>query len=329
MPHIVLLATGGTIAMEVKPGTYKGAVPSLQGKDFQDKLQELIPKDIRLSVEDIVNVPGAHLTIENMVTLCRRIHHYTFGNDVDGIVVSQGTDAIEECSFFVNLCYGGIKPVVFTGAMRTASEVGYDGFRNLLSAVIVAANKQAENMGVLLVMNQQIHSAVELRKMHTLRTDAFQSPHTGPVGEVVFDKVDITRRIQRSSPVLEPLCRQPVVILPMVLDIDDEILAWISTCHPKGVIIEGLGGGRVPPKILPVIEKLIRAGVPVVETTRGGIGHVYDRYGFAGCHADLKILGVLFAHNLSSAKARIKLMLALGNAKSNEALREYFNSSVD
>jgi L-asparaginase len=239
--------------------------------------------------------------------------------DLDGMVITHGTDTMEESAYFVHLCYSGSQPVVYTGSMRSANEIGYDGLRNLLSSIQVASSPQSANLGALIVMNEQIHSAGDLRKLHTQRVDAFQSPPYGPVGEIAFGTVTITRSVTRPSPVLEPNYATPVPLVPLTADFEEALLDAVLEMSPKGIVIEALGGGRVPPKIVPHLTRFIEAGVPVVMTTRCGIGPVVDAYGYEGAHRHLKKMGCHFAHHLSGSKARIKLMLALGNGLDSDA----------
>jgi len=312
MGKVVILSTGGTIAMD-RTATSEHPVPSLQGQDFQQRLAQHLPDDLELSAQDLINIPSAHISLQNIRMISETVNRYASQEDLDGMVITHGTDTMEESAYFVHLCYAGSQPVVYTGSMRSANEVGYDGLRNLLSSIRVASSPQAANLGAVIVMNEQIHSAGDLRKLHTQRVDAFQSPPYGPVGEIAFGTVSMTRSVTRPSPVLEPSYATPVPLVPLTADFEETLLDAIQEMSPKGIVIEALGGGRVPPKIVPHLTRFIGAGVPVVMTTRCGIGPVVDAYGYEGAHRHLKEIGCHFAHQLSGSKARIKLMLALGN----------------
>lgn len=325
MRRVVILSTGGTIAMD-RTSTSEHPVPSLQGQDLLQRLAQHLPGDLEVLAEDIINIPSAHISLENIQKIAQTVNRYDSRNELDGVVITHGTDTMEESAYFVHLCYSGSQPVVYTGAMRAANETGYDGLRNLLSSIRVASSPQAANLGVLIVMNEQIHSAGELRKLHTQRVDAFQSPPYGPIGEIALGKVSIARTVTRPSPALEPNTATPVPLLPLTADFEEALLDAIQAMSPQGIVIEALGGGRVPPKIIPHLTRFIEAGVPVVITTRCGIGPVVDSYGYEGAHRHLKELGCHFAHHLSGAKARIKLMLALGNGLDSDALRTVFES---
>lgn len=323
MGKVVILSTGGTIAMD-RTASSSHPIPSLKGEDFERQLASHFPKDIEIEAEDIVNIPSAHISLETIQKICQTARTRSSDPDVDGIVVTHGTDTMEESAYFSHLCYTGSQPVVFTGAMRSANETGYDGLRNLISALRVASSPVARELGVLMVMNEQVHSAGEVRKFHTQRLDAFQSPPYGPVGEIAFGEVVIRRRIIRPAESLEPSYGSPVPLVALTADFEVALLELIREMQPQGVVVEALGGGRVPPQIMPILAELIESGVPVVMTTRCGIGPVVDQYGYAGAHRDLEELGCCFAHDLSGSKARIKLMLAVGNGFDSDRLKSFF-----
>ncbi|MEE8349896.1 MAG: asparaginase [Acidobacteriota bacterium] len=323
MGKVVILSTGGTIAMD-RTSTSEHPVPSLKGQDFQQRLAQHLPAEVEVSTEDIINIPSAHISLENIQQISQTVTRCASREDLDGIVVTHGTDTMEESAYFVHLCYSGSLPVVYTGAMRSANETGYEGLRNLLSSIRVASSPQAANLGVLIVMNEQIHSAGELRKQHTQRVDAFQSPPYGPIGEIAFGTVTIPRTVKRPVAPLEPHCATPVPLVALTAGFEETLLDAVQGMSPKGIVIEALGGGRVPPKILPHLTRFIAAGIPVVVTTRCGVGPVVDAYGYEGAHRHLKELGCHFAHHLSGSKARIKLMLALGNGLDGDALHTLF-----
>ena len=323
MGKVVILSTGGTIAMD-QTASSSHPVPSLTGRDFEQQLASHFPTDIEILAEDIINIPSAHISLETLQEICQKAQGHSSNPDVAGMVVTHGTDTMEESAYFAHLCYSGSQPVVYTGAMRSANETGYDGLRNLISALRVASSPEARELGVLMVMNEQVHSAGEVRKFHTQRVDAFQSPPYGPLGEIAFDKVNIKRRITWPAQCLEPNYVTPVPLVALTADFEVALLEAVQEMKPEGVVIEALGGGRVPPKIMPVLADLIGSGVPIVMATRCGIGPVIDQYGYTGAHRDLKKLGCNFAHHLSGSKARIKLMLVLGNGFDSTQLNSFF-----
>jgi L-asparaginase len=308
MKRIVIVTTGGTIAMRADAQA-GGAVPSLGAAD----LAAAIPSELAtIRTEEFCNLPSAHFTVEQIWKLSRRVAELAADEDVDGVIVTHGTDTLEESAYLCDLTIDSLKPIVFTGAMRTASEVGYEGYANLAAAVRVAASEDACGLGTLVVMDDKVHAARDVTKTHTTALDTFQSREYGPLGFVDFGGVVIG-----SKPLLRefiPATRlEPNVhLLKLTIGMGTELLELIVEAKTRGVVLEGLGGGRVPPQWLPVIARTVQQGIPIVVTARVGAGRAVDRYGYAGAHRDLVERGCWFAQGLNGQKARIKLMAALG-----------------
>ncbi len=311
--EIVILTTGGTIAMQHDDAA-GGAVPTLGAADFTGALPDDLPA---LRSEEIVNLPSSHFTLETVRTIRERVGELAADPGVAGIVVTHGTDTMEESVYLLDLTVPGAKPIVLTGAMRTASDVGYDGYANLLAAVRVAAAPQAQGLGAVIVFNDEIHDARRVTKMHTLGTDTFQSPAWGPVGRVEGDRVIITRRPERR--VLPWRGLEPKVpLLKLTVGVGPDMLEDALARGARGVVIEALGGGRVPPWWLPVIERAREQGRPVVIASRCPSGRVWDAYGYPGAYRTLVDMGCLFAEGLNGQKARIKLMVVLAAAQTTD-----------
>jgi L-asparaginase len=317
MPHIHIIATGGTIAMahDKKAG---GAVVSVSSAQFlQGLLSQAGPDLPTVTAEDYGPLPSCQFTVEHLWGLRElareRVSERNPFSEIDGIVISHGTDTLEETAYLLDLTVPGDAPIVVTGAMRIASQPGYEGFGNLLAAVRVAADPQARGLGTLVVLNDQIHAARDVTKMHTQALDTFQSPSWGPIGRLEADRILITRRVQRE--VLETSRLEPrVYLLKAAVGMDAELLRQAVKLGARGVVIETFGGGRVAPWWLPAIEEAVAAGVAVVVTSRCPSGTLGDPYRYEGAFHDLVRLGCLFAHGLNGQKARIKLMAALGAA---------------
>ena len=305
--EIVVVTTGGTIAMQ-HDAAAGGAVPTLAGADFLQSLPAGLPP-VRL-VEQC-NLPSAHFTLDLLWSLRQCVAALAADPGVAGIVVTHGTDTLEETAYLLDLTVPGETPVVITGAMRTASDVGYEGYANLAAAIHVAAGQEARGLGTLVVFNDEIHAARFVTKTHTLALDTFQSPDHGPLGRVDADGVWISGRLARDiipCGRLEPA----VTLLKLGVGIDATLLEDAVARGARGAVIEALGGGRLPPWWLPAIDKAIRQGVAVVIASRCPAGRVTDRYGYAGAHRDQVALGCGFAGGLNGQKARIRLMVALG-----------------
>lgn len=316
MKKISVLTTGGTIAMRAAAGT-AGAVPALRGTDFANSLPEGMAE---LGFTEFANLPSAHLTIPQLWDLSRRVASLTAQDNVDGVIVTHGTDTMEESAYLCEITIQTEKPVVFTGAMRTASDVGYEGQANLAAAVRVASSDQARGLGTLIVMNDQIFSAQDVTKTHTTGLDTFRSPEWGPLGSVDYDGLVIARapsqRVFIPATGLEP----DVHLLKLTVGMGTELIDFLVDAGARGIVIECLGGGRVPPWWLPSIQTAISRRIAIVVTSRVGTGRTVDRYGYPGAHADLERLGCWFAYGLNGQKARIKAMVALGT----DDPRQYF-----
>ena len=309
MKHIILLTTGGTIAMRADP-RLGGAVPALNGAELTAALSL---DNIDLRVEEFSNLPSAHFTLDHIWQLSRRVALSLADESVAGVVVTHGTDTLEESAYLCDITADSSKPIVFTGAMRTASEPGYEGLANIASAIQVAASDNARELGTLVVFNDEIHLAHDVTKTHTTALDTFHSPEFGAVGHVDYAGVRIVRRVVSREFIPATHLESNVHLLKLGVGMSDGLLEYLAeTVGAKGIVLEGLGGGRVPPWWLPTIERAIQQGVAVVITSRVGTGRTVDRYGYVGSHRDLVNLGCWFACGLNGQKARIKLMAALG-----------------
>ncbi len=307
MAHVHVLTTGGTIAMQRQVGA-EGAIPIL-GPDDLRALLPPVAGDVRF--EAVCNLPSAHFTLETLWTIRQRVAALAADPDVRGVVVTHGTDVLEETAYLLDLTVPGDTPLVVTGAMRSASDPGYDGAANLLAAIRVAADDAARGLGALVVFNDEIHAARFVTKTHTLAPDTFQSPWHGPLGRVTPDTVEIAARVTRQVIACRRL--EPAVhLVKLAVGQGDWMVRQAVEAGARGIVVEALGGGRVPPWWLPAIRDAVDTGVMVVIASRTGSGAVTDRYGYAGCHRDLVELGCLFAHDLNGQKARIWLMATLG-----------------
>jgi L-asparaginase len=312
---VVILTTGGTIAMK-RDEAAGGAVPILDGSDFLDVLP---PGLAMLQVEEYCNLPSAHFTLDTLWGLRSRVAELLDRPEVDGIVVTHGTDVMEESAYLLDLTVPSEKPVVLTGAMRTASQIGYEGLANLIAAVRVAASPQARGLGAVIVMNDEIHAARFVTKTHTQSVDTFKSLSFGPLGRVDGDQVVIGQRVARQLIPCDGL-EPNVALIKLASGVDDGFLRYAMEEGAKGVVIEALGGGRVPPWWMPTIRGAVEAGVAVVIASRCPSGRVWDGYGYKGAYKDLRGAGVLFANGLNGQKARIKLMVVLEAAEDRSAI---------
>jgi L-asparaginase len=318
-----VITTGGTIAMTHDEGA-GGAVPALGGSDFV----RFLPPDLgAVQTEEFCNLPSAHFTVDTILGLRNRVDEVVRDLEVQGVVVTHGTDTMEETAYLLDLTVDTDKPMALTGAMRTASDVGYDGMANLLAAIRVAANDSTRGLGALVVMNQEIHAARHVTKTHTQSTDTFKSPAFGPLGRVDGDRVAVERFVHRQIIPCSSL-NPDVHLIKLVVGMDETFLRQLMARGAAGVVIEALGGGRVPPWWMSPIREAIEQGMVVVIASRCPSGRVYDGYGYDGAYKDLIKAGAVFAEGLNGQKARIKLMVALGQTRERQAIQDLYRAGL-
>ncbi len=314
---VALVTTGGTIAMKEKVRG-EGAIPALAPQDFLAQLPEGFPPVI---VEEHCNLPSSHLTLQTLWSLRERILSLAAMEDVEGIVITHGTDTMEETAYLLDITVPTEKPMVLTGAMKTAGEAGYDGMANFLAAIKVASSPQARGRGAMIVMNDEIHAARYVTKSHTLSTAAFVSPGWGPMGRIDGNRVTFAWNVARKV-IPSPGLEEKVYLIKLGVGMGDEFLRFALENGARGVVIEGMGAGRVPPWWMNGIREAIEKGVAVVIASRCQAGGIYDPYGYPGAYRDLASAGVLFAHHLNGQKARIRLMVLLGYGARGKELEE-------
>jgi L-asparaginase len=229
-----------------------------------------------------------------------------------GVVVTHGTDTIEETVYLLDRSLPPDIPVVVTGAMRNISELSWDGPANLMAAIRVAASRGARGRGAMVVMDERIIQGAEAVKTHTEEFGTFQSPNWGPLGIVDHGEVLFYRESRRKHALTPGMPAQPVDLIKVVAGADSRLLEASLESGARGVVLEALGRGNVPPAVVPGIRRWIEAGRPVVVTSRSLRGRVLDTYAYAGGGHELKEMGVIFADHLTGQQARIELMLAVG-----------------
>ncbi len=302
-----------------------GAVPTLGGRDLYQRLGRWAG---RLEVVEHCRLPSAHFTLETLWGICQRVQSLVREPGVAGIVITHGTDTMEETAYLLDLTVSGDVPIVLTGAMRAASDPGYEGLANLQAALRVAAAPQSRGLGAVVVMEDEIHAARLVTKMHTTSPRTFQSPFWGPLGRVEGERVVLLGRPARQVLATERL-EERVLLIKLAVGMADDLLRYAVEWGMRGVVLETLGGGRVPPWWMPTIREAVERGVAVVVTSRCPAGWVGDHYGYAGAHREQAAAGVLFAGGVNGPKARLKLMVALGAGLGGEGLRQAFAPESD
>lgn len=320
---VVVVSTGGTIAMKYDP-VRKGVFPAVTGA----QLVEAVPPLGQICPIDVVefsNIPSPHMTPKMMFELANAIDNILSRDDVSGVVVTHGTDTLEETAYLLDLVLKSPKPVCLTAAMRNSGEISPDGPKNILCSVKTAASKDAIGKGVLVVMNEEIHSAREVTKTHSANPKTFASPFWGPIGYVDEDKVIFRRQPCGLQKIQPAELVDDVYLVKLVAGSDDFFFKCLVEKKVQGIVVEGFGRGNVPPAVVPGIKLAIDNGIPVVLTTRVFGGRVLDIYGYEGAVKPLKAMGVILGGEISGQKARIKLMLALGITRDHKKLAEYFD----
>lgn len=324
MRLIAMVFTGGTISMRFDADA-GGAVPALGAQEIL-RAATGIEETARLQVEEWGRYPGPHMSVEREWALRCRLAELVADPAIDGVVVTHGTDTIEESAYLATRSIATEKPIVFTGAMRNASELSWDGPANLADAVRVAASPEARGYGALVELNGRIFSALDVTKAHTHMLDAFESPGLGPVG-VVDDGLVVFRRMLPPQPsiIAAPALATPVDIVTAYSGADGRHVDT-SRQSARGVVIAALGRGNVPPAMADAIEACVASGVPVVVTSRAPRGRVGQTYGYEGGGRDLARRGAIFTGSRRPQQARIDLMLALGAGFVGDALQDVFDS---
>jgi L-asparaginase len=309
LPTIQLLATGGTIASKFAAATQDVRVDAF-AEDLAAAVWRRIPS-VRIASEDVLNIASFEMDLDMAFGVARRIDASLERSDVAGVVVTHGTDTLEETAFLADLLIDSDKPVVFTGAQRAADDPDSDGPRNLLDAIAVAASPSARGFGSLVVFDGDIHCARDVVKSHASRLTAFESPDVGRTGEIHDGRV-LFYRGPPYRPVFGHWRIEPRVdLIKLAIGADSRFVDCAVTSGARGVVLEAFGRGNVTPKVLEAVHRAVAAGVSVVITTRCGRGRVAPMYGGSG-GATLARAGAHFAGRLTGVKARILLAVLLG-----------------
>lgn len=278
----------------------------------------------QLSQESVLNVPSPHITLQHWLLLKTRIEKAVNEEHYDGIVITHGTDTLEETAYFLDLALDVNVPVAITGAMRSSNELGSDGLINLQSAILVALCPESQNKGVLVVMNDEIHNAKFVTKTHTTNVATFQTPTFGPCGLIAKNRVLYFQQLTEYERFpTQTITRTNVQLVKSYAGMDSFLLEQLAHHGCDGVVIEALGAGNLPPSCLAGLDALLRADIPVVLVSRAFNGVTQDVYDYLGGGKQLKQQNVIFTTGLSGQKARIKLLVLL-NQSLNKPLSEYF-----
>jgi L-asparaginase len=324
MKKILIVFTGGTFSMKIDKKT-GGAVPKYSGNELLEKIPET--KELaELKCYDFGKYPGPHITPELMMNLSKKIRELMKEENYTGIIVTHGTDTLEETAYFLDLTIKTEIPIVLIGSMKNSSEPDWDGPQNLLDAISICLNDNCRNIGVLVCLNGEINAASEVTKIYTEQIDSFTSLDFGNLGFVQNGRV-ILNRLPRKLETLETdNFNSDVDLLTVYAGMDEKFFKFSADSGVEGIVVEALGVGNVPPPAFDGIKYAVEKGIPVVLVSRCPAGETLDIYSYPGAGKWLHKLGVIFADYLNGQKARIKLMLALGITKDKKKLRKIFEN---
>ncbi|WP_405160802.1 asparaginase [Nocardia sp. NBC_01499] len=321
--RVIVYALGGTIAMSRTDSG--GVAPALSAADLLAAVPGLAETGIAVEVHDFRRVPGASLTISDITALATQISDQA--TDADGVVVTQGTDTIEETVYLLDLLHTGPQPIIVTGAMRNPTLAGADGPANILAAIQTAASPHARNQGALVVFSDEIHAARRVRKTHSTSPSTFRSPDGGPLGYLVEGQPRLLNHLAYRTVIpAKPTDNIRITVLPMTLG-DDGTTVRALADHADGLIVAGFGAGHVPANTVPMLETL-SARIPVILASRTGGGSVLaTTYGFSGSERDLLSRGLISAGYLDPFKARILLLTLLAAGCDHRTIAAAFGAA--
>jgi L-asparaginase len=320
---VSVLSLGGTIAMTNAGPEGAGVVPTL---DVAALLSAIPDKpDCQITARNLRSVPGASLQFDDLRMLVLAVRD-ELDSGADGVVITQGTDTIEETAYLLDLTVGRAAPVVVTGAMRNPTMAGADGPANLLAAVQTAASEQLRGVGCVVVMSDEIHAARYVQKVHSTSPGAFMSPDTGPIGRVVEGKPRLLMRPIAAPTYPAPSRAVRIAVVTACLGDDGELLHRLSTGF-EGAVIAGFGVGHVPAAFVAPLAELA-SRIPVVLASRTGGGPVLRAtYGFPGSERDLQDRGLINAGFLSPFKARILLQVLVAAGAGRQEIGVAFDAA--
>lgn len=325
MKKILIVFTGGTFSMMMDSES-GGAIPKFSGEELLKMIPEA--KDLaQISCYDFGKYPGPHMTPEIMFGLSKRIKEKIDEGKFDGIIVTHGTDTLEETAYLLDLTIKNEIPIVVTGSLKNSSVTDWDGPKNLTDSILVCLNSNSKNMGVLVCMHGEVNAASEVTKIFSDEVNTFQSLDFGALGFVQNGKVIYNRLPRHLEFIDTKIINTNVDLLTVYAGMDEKFFKLSANSGTDGLVIEALGIGNVPPKSFEGINYVIDKGIPVVLVSRCPAGETDYIYSYPGAGKHLHNLGVIFTDYLNGQKARIKLMLALGKCEGKSGLKRVFGDT--
>jgi L-asparaginase len=326
MKKVAIVFTGGTISMKVDP-RLAAAIPALSNEEIMSMVTN-IDKMAEIEAINFARLPGPHMTPEKIMELSNLIKTTVAREDITGVIVTHGTDSLEETAFLLDLNVITDKPIIMVAAMRNGSELGFDGPSNIAAAIATAVSDNARSKGCLVVLNNEVNAASEVTKTHTLNLNTFKSMEFGPLGVVDNNEVIFYRDMTRHEYIDTDHIETHVDLLKAVVGSDSELIEYLVDRGSKGLVIEGMGRGNIPPMMLRGLDYALSKNIKIVLVSRCPTGRVLDSYGYEGGGKDLRNRGVILGGNLNGQKARIKLMLALAKTDNYEEIKAIFENDI-
>ncbi|HCY7616035.1 TPA: asparaginase [Staphylococcus aureus] len=320
MKHLLVIHTGGTISMS-QDQSNKVVTNDINPISMH---QDVINQYAQIDELNPFNVPSPHMTIQHVKQLKDIILEAVSNKYYDGFVITHGTDTLEETAFLLDLILGIEQPVVITGAMRSSNEIGSDGLYNYISAIRVASDEKARHKGVMVVFNDEIHTARNVTKTLTSNTNTFQSPNHGPLGVLTKDRVQFHHMPYRQQALENVNDKLNVPLVKAYMGMPGDIFSFYSREGIDGMVIEALGQGNIPPSALDGIQQLVSLNIPIVLVSRSFNGIVSPTYAYDGGGYQLAQQGFIFSNGLNGPKARLKLLVALSNNLDKAEIKSYF-----
>lgn len=320
MKHLLVIHTGGTISMS-QDQSNKVVTNDINPISLH---QDVINQYAQIDELNPFNVPSPHMTIQHVKQLKDIILEAVTNKYYDGFVITHGTDTLEETAFLLDLILGIEQPVVITGAMRSSNEIGSDGLYNYISAIRVASDEKARHKGMMVVFNDEIHTARNVTKTHTSNTNTFQSPNHGPLGVLTKDRVQFHHMPYRQQALENVNEKLNVPLVKAYMGMPGDIFSFYSREGIDGMVIEALGQGNMPPSALEGIQQLVSLNIPIVLVSRSFNGIVSPTYAYDGGGYQLAQQGFIFSNGLNGPKARLKLLVALSNNLDKAEIKSYF-----
>ncbi|HEY2421070.1 MAG TPA: asparaginase [Neobacillus sp.] len=311
MKKVVLLTTGGTIASKPNKDSGKLASGALTGEELAAMCN--LPDDIEVIIESVFQKASIHITFEDLVVLKDKIESYFQDETVSGVVVTHGTDTMEETAYFLDLTIKDQRTVVVTGSQRSPEDLGSDVYINLRHAIYSACSEDLKGSGTVVVFNERIFAARYVKKEHASNIQGFNAFGFGYLGIIDNDEVQVFQKpIKRENYEIRSTVPQ-VEIIKCYIGADGKFIKAAREAGVKGIVIEGVGRGQVAPKMMEEIRKSISEGIQLVITTSAEEGSVYPTYDYEGSAYELFKEGVILGSDNDSKKARIKLAVALAS----------------